>query len=310
MSILFAFPKNKELAETLSAQTGFKLGALAFRHFPDGETYLRFETEVRNQDVILVCNLDQPDSSILPILFFAETALELGALSVGLVTPYLGYMRQDKRFQPGEAVTSVHFAKLLSQHIDWLVTIDPHLHRHKSLRAIYSVPAFTIHATDSIACWILENIDRPLLLGPDQESEQWVAQVAELAHAPYQILSKTRKGDKEVEITLPDLKSFSGYTPVILDDVIASACTVIQAVEGLKAQQMNPPVCIGIHALFAEDAYEALQAAGPHAIVTCNTVPHPTNKIDLSPLLATILKNVCGPVEPNNKCLLFAEKRE
>jgi ribose-phosphate pyrophosphokinase len=75
---------------------------------------LRFACDVAGRSVILLCSLARPNNRILPLLFAADAARDLGAGEVGLVAPYLAYMRQDRRFNPGEAITSQSFARLLS----------------------------------------------------------------------------------------------------------------------------------------------------------------------------------------------------
>lgn len=291
MSLLFAYPDNEEQAVSFVKEAGHELGVVKIHHFPDGESLVQLETDVKDRDVILFCSLDHPDSKAMTIMFFAKTVKELGAKSVGLITPYLGYMRQDKRFHEGEAITSNIFAAFLSQHFDSLITIDPHLHRHKEMSEIYTIPAQVIHAADAIADWIKDNIDKPVLVGPDEESDQWVSDVAQRAGAAYTVLTKTRHGDRDVEVSVPDVDQYKDHTPVLVDDIISTARTMIAAVKHLKEAGMKPPVCIGVHAVFAGDGYEALQAAGTGKIITCNTIPHPTNAIDLSRLLATHLQD-------------------
>lgn len=291
MSLLFAYPDNEERAVALSKETGYELGIVKIHHFPDGETLVQLETDVKGKDVILLCSLDHPDSKAVAIMFFAQTARELGAKSVGLIAPYLGYMRQDKRFHDGEAVTSNIFAAFLSHHFDSLTTVDPHLHRHKTMKEIYTIPAQVIHAADAIAEWIKGNIKKPVLIGPDEESHQWVSDVAARAGVSYTVLTKVRRGDKDVEVSVPDVDQYKDYTPVLVDDIISTARTMIETVKHLKGAGMNPPVCIGVHAVFAGDGYEALQEAGAAKIVTCNTIPHPSNAIDLSRSLAAYLQN-------------------
>ena len=109
-------------------------------------------------------------------------------MQVGLVAPYLAYMRQDRRFKPGEAVTSREVAQLLSGAFDWLVTVDPHLHRYTSLAEIYRIPTHVTHAAPLISQWIKANVPRALVIGPDSESEQWVSAVASEAGAPFTVL--------------------------------------------------------------------------------------------------------------------------
>lgn len=282
MALLFAYPGNERLAEMLIEETGYELGMLDFHHFPDGENLVRLGTEVKGQDIILLCSLDRPDEKAVSLMFFAQTAKELGAKSVGLIAPYLGYMRQDKRFHEGEAITSDIFASFISDHFDSLITVDPHLHRYKSLSEIYSIPTRVVHAADAIAEWIKNNIDAPVLIGPDSESDQWVSEVAQKAGAPYIILTKTRRGDKDVEVTVPDIEKYKSHTPVLVDDIISTARTMIATVEHLKKAGMAPPICIGVHAVFAGDAYDALKNSGVSSIVTCNTIQHSTNAIDLA----------------------------
>ena len=158
------------------------------------------------------------------------------------------------------------------------------------MKEIYTIPAQVIHAADAIADWIKDNIDKPVLIGPDEESDQWVSDVAQRAGAAYTVLTKTRHGDKDVEVSVPDVDQYADHTPVLVDDIISTARTMIAAAGHLKDAGMKPPVCIGIHAVFAGDGYEALQGAGAGKIVTCNTIPHPSNAIDLSSLLAEHLK--------------------
>jgi ribose-phosphate pyrophosphokinase len=163
-------------------------------------------------------------------------------------------MRQDRRFMPGEAITSRQVAHLLSEAFDWLVTVDPHLHRYGSLAEIYSIPTHVIHAAPLISQWIRMNVANPLIIGPDSESEQWVAAVAEDARAPHSVLEKTRRGDRRVEIKLRDLDRWKDRTPVLVDDIISSGQTMLEAVRLLAAQGWAAPVCIAVHGLFADQA--------------------------------------------------------
>jgi ribose-phosphate pyrophosphokinase len=149
-ALVIAMPGNERFASEIAAALGTETGQIETRHFPDGESYVRFRSDVRDRELVMVATLDRPDCKYLPLHFAAAAARELGASRVGLVAPYLAYMRQDRRFHEGEAVTSRTFARLLSSAFDWLVTVDPHLHRTGSLSEIYSIPAKAVpcHAAD------------------------------------------------------------------------------------------------------------------------------------------------------------------
>jgi ribose-phosphate pyrophosphokinase len=183
--LLIAMPGNEQLSSELANALRYELGYLDPREFPDGETYLRFASSPETRSVVIVCTLAYPNAKFLPLVFAARTAREFGALKVGLLCPYLAYMRQDRRFTAGEAVTSRQIAHLISEAFDWMVTVDPHLHRYGALAEIYSIPTRVVHAAPLISQWIKTNIAGPLIIGPDSESEQWVAAVANDAGAPF-----------------------------------------------------------------------------------------------------------------------------
>lgn len=292
MPIIFAFPQYEKLAATISAKTGFALGSLIFRRFPEGESYIKLNSDVKNQKVILLCGLENADEKIMALMFFAKTAKELGASEVGLVAPYLGYMRMDKRFNDGEAITSNIFAEFLSKQIDWLVTIDPHLHRHKTLEEIYSIPCQTLHATNEIAAWIKDNVANPILIGPDEESKQWVSKIAEKSDLPFVILEKIRHGDRDVEVSFPQIEKYRECTPILVDDIISTARTMIETVQHLQKLKTKAPICIGVHAIFVGDAFAELKKAGAAQIVSCNTIAHESNGINLDSLLVDALKKI------------------
>ncbi len=288
--LLFTLPGNEEMAFKIAALLGCEMGNVVIRHFPDGETYIDVESNVLGAEIIVVASLHQPDDKLLPLYFLCKTVKELGAYSVKLVAPYLPYMRQDKRFKPGECITSDLFACLLSTFVDELITIDPHLHRHHQMGEIYSVPAKVIHASHLIAEWIKKNVPDALLVGPDEESEQWVSTVANEAEKPFIILKKIRKGDKDVTIKIPNVSEWKNHTPVLIDDIISTARTMIETIKQLRKAGFKPPVCIGVHGIFADNAYQELAKTGAR-VITSNTIPHETNSIDVSRLIADILQS-------------------
>ncbi len=291
-NIIFYFPQDEKLAKKIAKKLNIDLGDAVFRRFPDEETYVQVNTNVENKNVILICGLKHPDIKLLPIIFFAETVRALKAKSVGLVAPYLAYLRQDTQFKPGEAVNSKIFGALLSRYIDWLITVDSHLHRHASLSEVYSIPAYNLHAADLIAAWIENNVDQPVLIGPDEESKQWVTKVAKYADIPYILLQKIRHGDREVEISVPEVAKYKNCTPVLVDDIISTARTMIETVRHLNNSGMKPTVCIGVHAIFVNSSYQDLLKEKIEQVITCNTIQHPTNKVDVSELIAEQITKV------------------
>ena len=284
---LQSLPLGHSLHELLPATAG----EIERRRFPDGESYLRVLSDVQGRNCIVLHSLANPDADFLPLLFLLDTLRELGAQQVGLVAPYLAYMRQDCRFQPGEAITSKLFARALAEHIDWLVTVDPHLHRYRSLAEIYPVPTRVVHAAPALADWLADRDDL-LLVGPDSESEQWVADIAARGGHPRVVCSKVRRGDRDVVITLPGLAQHGGRHAVIVDDVLSSGETVRQCALALGSQGFDSIECAAVHPILSADAADRLHDAGIGTITSCNTIAHSSNAIDVAPLLVQPLQQL------------------
>ncbi|MCX5748596.1 MAG: ribose-phosphate pyrophosphokinase-like domain-containing protein, partial [Proteobacteria bacterium] len=127
MAVVLALPGNEDHATRLGHLLGARVVVPEVRRFPDGELYVRLpdDADVAGQDVVLVGTLHQPMDKFLLVAFLAGTARDLGARRVGLVAPYLAFLRQDARFRTGEGVTAKYFGELMSRTVDWLVTVDP-----------------------------------------------------------------------------------------------------------------------------------------------------------------------------------------
>jgi len=286
MTIYIPLPGNEAMAAQLAEITNSALGALELRRFPDQETYVRIASDVAGKSVELVCTLARPDPQLPGLLFAAYTARELGASSVGLIAPYLAYMRQDKRFSDGESVSSQYFARLLSGAFDRVVTVDPHLHRIHDLDEVFSIKTKVVHAAPALADWIKTHVKNPLIIGPDAESAQWVSDVAGRVGAPHLVLSKIRHGDRNVEVTAPGLENWTGYQPVLVDDIASSGRTMIEAARHFETTGFPKPICVVVHALFAGGAYETLKAVSSR-VVSTNTVPHASTDISVTSLIVS-----------------------
>lgn len=283
---LFGF---ETLAAAIQEAMGYELGQTIVHEFPDEEILVTIPTPLQDRELIFIGSLDRPNPKLAVLLFAAQTAKSLGAKRVGWIAPYLPYMRQDKVFHSGEGITSAYFAALISSHIDWMITIDPHLHRWHDLNELYTIPSTALHATSCIAQWITAHCNDPILIGPDSESMQWVSDLAARINAPFLILEKERQGDNKVTLSMPQIERYRDKTPVLVDDIISSAATMIGTVAHLRLLNMKAPICIGVHGIFAGNAYDALLSSGVNTIVSCNTILHHSNAIDISPVLIEAL---------------------
>jgi len=288
-AIIFSLPGNETLTQSIAKMQGIELGIAEFGIFPDGELKQRIQSNVKNKSVYIVCNLFRCNDKFIALYFFSKLARSLGAKSIHIIAPYLAYMRQDKIFSEGEGLTSHYMANFISSFADELITVDPHLHRIQSLDEIFTIATCVLKTDHHLATWIQKNIKNPLLIGPDSESEQWVKAVSEKAKAAYLILEKVRTGDRNVDVSLPEIAITPEQTPVLVDDIVSTGRTMIETIKKLKKCSPVKPICIAIHAAFETSAYEKLLEAGAAQVISCNTIPHESNAIIIDELF--VIKN-------------------
>ena len=283
---VIALPGAEAPAARIAAAAGRPLLRLAHRRFPDEELYLRVDDDVQGLAVAIVADLQRPDARLFGLRLLADTLRDLGAARVGLIAPYLPYLRQDTRFQPGEAVSSRSLGRFLSQTVDWLATVDPHLHRHASLGEVMRIPSAVVPAAPRIADWLRREVAHPVVVGPDEESGQWVAEVARRAGCPARVMRKERRGDRSVRVSPPPLDGLAGRTPVLLDDIVSSGHTLAEAARALVDAGLPAPVAVVVHGLLAPGAAALLGEAGLARLALCDTVPTAGGEIDVLPDLA------------------------
>lgn len=291
--IILAMPGNEAMAAEIAERSSIPLGDVEIRRFPDEESYVRIASSVRNCDVYIVCTLARPDSQVVALMFVAETARALGAANVELIAPYMAYLRQDTSFREGEAVSARCFARLLSGVFDTVVTVDPHLHRIAALNEVFETSTLALSAAPLLADWIRAHVTDPLIVGPDSESEQWAAAIAELIGAPHVVLAKQRLGDRRVALQVPDLSAWAHRRPVLIDDIVSSGTTALEAAQLLRAQGFDELHCLAVHALCDNAVYARLRASFT-AFVSTDTVPHPSNAIGVARLIAASLAEDAG----------------
>lgn len=286
---LFHFAEGAQPATRLAHDLEYGAAEVEVHHFPDGESRVRVEAAA--PVAILYRSLDHPNGRLIELLLAAAALRDNGAQRVVLVVPYLAYMRQDIAFRPGEAISQRVIGALLATHFDGVITVDPHLHRIRSLTQIMpGIPTQVVSAGRLLA-QAIDTADRPLLVGPDSESRQWVAQIAQTAGLEFAIGEKRRDGDRTVAIAFPDIDRVAGQRVVLVDDVIASGETLAQSAGLLRAAGASRIDAIATHCLAGPADLARLNAAGIATIRATDTVAGPMADIPIAPLLAQAIRN-------------------
>jgi ribose-phosphate pyrophosphokinase len=289
--ILLCFDDEENIARATAEAAGLPWGPIERHRFPDGEWRLRLPESLPER-VVLWRSLHQPNEKLVELLIAARAARELGARHLTLVAPYLAYMRQDMAFKPGEAVSQRIVGRFLADLFDAVITLDPHLHRIDSLdKAIPLEEAIALSGAPLLAEHIASQRDDVLLVGPDEEALQWVALAAQLQGWDHAVCRKTRHGDQEVEVELPDLPVV-GRAVVLIDDVASSGETLARAAELLLAAGAASVDVAVTHALFAPGAVQRVRSAGVREIWSTDCIAHASNAVSIVPLVAGALRSL------------------
>jgi len=289
--LVLAFPDYCAQSERLAAALGAPHEVVELHRFPDGESLIRLPT-VLPEHVIVCRSLNQPNDKLIELLLFAKTARELGVKRITLVAPYLCYMRQDIANRPGEAVSQRIVGQMLAELFDDVITVDPHLHRISRLeQAIPITNAISLSAGAVIGDYLKTRLDKAILLGPDSESEQWVSEIAKDIGFNYAVANKIRRGDREVEITLPVL-DYKEQDVVIIDDMASTGRTMARTVGLLRKAGVGRVYAAVTHPLFCGDAEALIRAEGVKDIWSTDSIEHKTSCIVLAPLLSNAVREI------------------
>lgn len=289
--LILTFPDNRRQAQRLATRLDLQLAEIYLHHFPDTESLVRLPTDLPDH-VVIYRSLDRPNDKLIELLLCARTARSQGVQRLTLVAPYLCYMRQDTVNQPGEAVSQQIIGSLLADLFDDVITVDPHLHRIQHLQQAIPIDnAITLHATGVIADFLQQQFVYALLVGPDQESEQWVASIAKQTGFDYAVASKIRRSDTDVEITLPE-REYHLQPVILIDDMASTGRTLANTAKLIHAQGTDNIIAVITHALFCGNAEQHLLKSGINTIWSTDSIAHSTSVIFLDELLATAIRHL------------------
>ncbi|MGA8543057.1 MAG: ribose-phosphate diphosphokinase [Thermoplasmata archaeon] len=280
------------LAERISRELGNAPFAIPFtKRFPDGELYVRVGGRFEGEDVVIVQST-RTDQDLVELFLLEDAVQEAGARRVFVVVPYFGYARQDRRFFPGEPVSARTFCRHIELNADVVVTVD--LHSRETLNH-FSKPAFEASGIPAIARLLGE---RPLdvLVSPDQGGVDRARRMAQLLDKPWFALQKKRIDSEHVELSMPATLPvpIEGKQVVIVDDVITTGGTIVEAAKLLKKRNVAGISAACTHGLFLRDAFERLKAVVDDVYST-DTLGNPAEKASVAPDIAQILLRQSTP---------------
>ena len=284
-------PASKELAEAVSAQTGFPNVSVVAKVFPDGESYVRLDGNVQGEDVAIVQTTCPPaqDSRLFQIAFMADSARRAGAKKITAIVPYLAYARQDKMFLSGEGISVETIARMLkAAGIDEFLTVN--IHSEPTLNQ-FPFPAKTLSAIPLIADYFVKKgYKGAYALSPDKGAMYIAQQAQAVLGGDAGHLSKTRDRYTGQTVQTAEGLNVKGQTAIILDDIISTGGTIVGAAKILREQGAKHVFCGCVHGLLIGDAEKRILDGGVEEIVGTDSVPGSVGKVSLAPLISQALK--------------------
>lgn len=289
ISAIFCFEDGAAQARSLAKALGVDCHLVLLHRFPDGESLVRVPRSGAST-ALLYRSLDNPNAKLVELLLAASALKDGGASRVVLIAPYLAYMRQDMAFHPGEAVSQQVIGRLLAAQFDGLATVDPHLHRVSRIEQVVpDIPAIAVSAAPALSAAI-DDRDRPVLVGPDAESRQWVEAIAAPRQLDVLIGEKRRDGDRSVSLRIPGIETVSGRKAILVDDVIASGQTLVEAARLLFAAGASQVEALATHCLASPQDLARLEESGIRPVRSTDCVAGPTARIPISDVLARAIR--------------------
>ncbi|MCH8324804.1 MAG: ribose-phosphate pyrophosphokinase [Thaumarchaeota archaeon] len=277
---------SQDLAKRLARKLKATYINTELRAFPDGENKITLSAKPKKNRIIVVQSAYPPvDSNLIQCLSLISKAKQFSS-NVIAVVPYMGYARQDREFLPREVVSMQVIAKLFkAAGATKLIVVDIH-----SLIGLkhFKISAKNISAVPELVKFFKKlKLKNPLVVSPDLGGKKRTKEFAKLLNSNYITLKKKRdRKTGKVKIISTNLKQVIGKDIILVDDMISSGGSIIKATEFLKKQKCKRVFVSCTHALLIDDAEKKIKKAGVTKIVSTNTIPGTTSKVDVSNIIA------------------------
>ncbi len=290
--IVLPGPASQDLGRKVANILKSEIVSVLFKTFPDGESYLRLDGEIQDQEVAIVQTTGPPqDVHVMQLLLLIDAAKDLGAEKVIAVAPYLAYARQDKRFLLGEAISIETLIKLIeASGTDRFLTVNTH---EEGVLKRFKIPAKNLSAMTLLAEHFKEKgLAGAFSLAPDIGALELASEAARVLNGGCGWLRKER--DRMTGEVYVKEKRFNidGRDVIVFDDIISTGGTTAAAVKMLRRQGARRVYAACAHALLVGEARRKIMQCGAEEIVGTDCVPGPVSVVSVAPLIAKALTRI------------------
>jgi ribose-phosphate pyrophosphokinase len=299
---------SQKLAAMISKEMDDELCPVETKKFPDGERYVRIKGEIEKEMTVVQSTAFPQDENIMELLFLINNLKDLGAEEIKVVVPYMGYARQEKRFKTGETISARIIANLIEKSgATKFYSVNLH---EESVLNFFNIPCKNISAMKPIAEYIKEKTDNPIIVGPDKGALNFAEEIADILNCESTYLQKTRISPEKVETKIVkmrydfntddpefknkkqnvDISTVEGKEAVIIDDIISTGGTIVNAINILKDHGAKTIDVCCVHPVLVNDAILKLYSAGIRNLAGTNTIKSEVSEISLATEIAKNIK--------------------
>ena len=296
---IFSGRAHPALAREICAYLGIPLGQLTLYNFSDGEDYCQIDENVRGADVFVVQPTCSPvNDHMMELLILLDAFRRSSASRITAVLPYFGYARQDKKDKPRVPIAAKLMADLLTAAgADRILTMDLHA---AQIQGFFDIPVDHLFAAPVILDAIRKLVPEELVIvSPDVGGLTRARAIAKRLDAALAVIDKRRTGKNETEI-LRVVGEVEGKDVLILDDIIDTAGTLVQAEAALRRQGARRTYAAAVHGVFSGPALERIESSRMESLLVTNTIPVEAamarcpriKALSVAPLLGEAIKRI------------------
>ena len=276
---IFSGRSNPELAKKIANSADCKLGDISIKTFSDGEIWVKYEENVRGQDVFIIQSTNGPSENIIELALMTDAAVRASASTVNIIMPYFGYGRQDRKDQPRVPISSrVMIDIFTSMGADRIVTMDLH---STQIQGFAKIPFDHLYSRMVLMKAISDlglDSKRSVVLAPDVGSAAISQAYAKRLKMHFALIDKRRFAPNQAKVShlIGDLDNMD---VLIIDDMIDTAGTTVGAANAAMEKGAKSVTAIATHGVLSGPAIERLKSAPIKNLVVTDTIQIPKEKI-------------------------------
>src|SRR3954469_710156 len=269
---IFTGSANRDLAEQICKCVGAPLGQATLSSFPDGETYVKFEENIRGRDVFIIQPTSPPvNEHLMELLIMVDAARRASADRITAVIPFFGYARQDRKDKPRVPITAKLIANLLvAAGVQRVLTMDLHA---QQVQGFFDIPVDHLYSMPVLIKYLRQRLTRKtVIVSPDVGGLKMASAYAQALGANLAIVAKQRKSATETQ-ALYVIGEVEGGDVLLVDDLTETAGTLVSAAETLESKGARDIYAAVSHAVLVDIAIPRLQKSKIKELVTTNSTP-------------------------------------